>query len=313
MSDGRDSQFTKVFLIVTAVVSLGLIVLGYMAYSRFSDVSQRYNTNAAELKRLQALVPYPSAPNLAKVQDEKKAYMEAITNVQGTLSQLEFPLDPITPEGFQDKLRATVSAITARATENKTKLPPKFYLGFDKYQSEPPLAEMASALSRQLDAIAFVAQTLIDDKADAILSIQRTPLPGEVASRTVGKPVPAGDKSNLVRKFPFTISFIGEQSKLRKAVDDIVKTDKQFYIVRALRVKNQRDKPPSRSGGIGGGEDLQTVLGSGAETKPESAGTQQLHFIVGNELTQFDLRLETVDFAEPSPSPSPSPGRTAGN
>jgi hypothetical protein len=312
MSDGKESNFTKVFLVVTAICAVGLAVLVYFAYSRYSEVSQRYSTNASELKRLQTLAPYPNAQNLVKVEEEKRAYIEAVTGVQETLSQLEFPLEPITPEGFQDKLRATVSAVAARAKENNTKLPPKFYLGFDRYQTEPPRPESAPALGRQLEAITFVVRTLIDDKVDTILSINRPPLPDEGSARTSAKSVPVAEKSSLVRKYPFQISFVGEQGRLRKVVNDIVRTDKQFYILRALRVKNQRDKPPSRAGGIGGGEEIQFGTQAPPEA-PQPGNVQQLHFIVGNEFTQFDLKLEIVDFAAPTPSPSPTPGRTAGS
>src|SRR5437870_12661765 len=111
----RENKFLTVFF---AVLAVGAGVLGYLLYSAsgaFSEISDTYNTKVTELKRLQALAPYPDAGNLKKLRDQKEAYAEAVSNLRKSLMALQFPVESVTPEQFQDKLRATVSKIVEKA------------------------------------------------------------------------------------------------------------------------------------------------------------------------------------------------------
>lgn len=310
MNWARENRFLAVFAGAVVLGVIALSVLLFLAHGRYATVSEQYEAQSHEFLRLENLVPYPSAANLAKLQEQKRAYLERITALQRNLSQTEFPIEPMTPEQFQDRLRSTVSDIANRADELHVKLPPKFYLGFDRYQTEPPRGEAAAPLGRELKAITLVINTLIESRADALLSIRRTPLPEENAGSA--RPVPAkpgapvaGPKNELVARYPFEIGFVSEQNRFRKIFNEIVSTKRQFFIVRTLRVRNENEKGPVRQAvPDAAAAPIATATASpaprlpGTQTASAVSRADPLKFMVGTEKLNVDMRIDMVDFAD---------------
>src|ERR1043166_420311 len=162
----------------------------------------------------------------------------------------------MTPEAFQDTLRKSVIALADKAKKANVKLPDRFFMGFEDYQASLPKPEAAAKLGRQLQAVEYALNILVDNKVDAINALRRTPLPEEgLATGTTGAPgVAAGGarggegeegepggagaargagpggrgggagkagQKQLVEKVPFEVEFISDPGKLRKSLNDI--------------------------------------------------------------------------------------------
>jgi hypothetical protein len=272
-----------------AVVLLGCGGLGYLisqASGEYSTLRSEYQTEVGKYNRLRGLSLYPDQANLKKLEEQEAVAERAAETLRKKLEPMSIPLEEITPEQFMDKLRASVSLLTQKAADARVKLPDKFYLGFDKYQSQPPTKTAAAPLWRQLKALELVVSTLIDSKVESLNSIQRTSLPEED-----GKPASA----SLVSKFPFEIEFTGDQGQFRKVLGDVVKNNKQFFITRSLSVKNPVDKPTPKAS-FDHGESPATEEG-------ESSGKKEapLKYIVGTEKLTVSLRLEMVVVANSFP------------
>jgi hypothetical protein len=239
------------------------------------------------------------------LREQKETYAQSVADLQKKLVSMEFPLAPLSPEQFQDRLRKSVADISQRAEGMGVKLPEKFYLGFDRYQAEPPRAEAAGLLGRQLSAVEFVVTKLLDSRVEAINAIQRTPLPEEAgaAQKTTpakGAPVKGGAQpqkgaaSNLVNLFPFEIAFTAEQNRFRRILNDLSSGKERFLVVRNLRVKNQNEKGPSREEEIA----PQPAAPEEPGSTPAPAGIKP---IVGTERIEATMRIDTVDFADSLP------------
>jgi hypothetical protein len=278
----QENKFLAGFF---AALIAGVAGFGFLLYSsigNYSEVSDNYARQATELKRLQTLVPYPNEENLKKMRDQKDAYVAGIHSLEQNLSTLEFPLAPMRPEEFQDELKKTVNETLDRANETGTKLPAKFYLGFDIYQSTLPKGEAAAPLGRELKAISNAVGLILNGRVDAILDIKRVSLPEEVDAKA------AAQRKQLVSKYPFEITFVADQGRFRRVLNDIVSSQKQFYIVRSLTVKNEKQTGPSRQGG---GPD---------PAAPNGEGAGKLRFIVGTEKLTVTAKIEVVDFTPPA-------------
>ena len=130
------------------VLTVGIGVLGYFvldAMDRVDTAQENYTAQASDLARLQNLPLTPSKKNLDALVAQKTEAVNVIAEYQATLGAKSFPLEPMTPEQFQDQLKATKTAIFARAAEGGTKLPPKFFLGFEAYETTPPKPDAARA------------------------------------------------------------------------------------------------------------------------------------------------------------------------
>ena len=275
----RNNTFLAGFLgvMIAGVAALGVLL--FLAISHYGEVDEAYTAQAAELHRLRSLTPFPDEANLAKFQAQGAVLNDSISELLGKLINVQFPLEPTTPQQFQDKLRASINALTAKANESGVKLPADFALGFNRYQTDIPGNEAAAPLARQLAAIELVINALIVSKVDAVTAIDRTP----IAEESGKKPA-----KTLVAKSPFTISFSAEQGRLRKLLNDVVTAKKQFYVIRTIRIKNQAEKAPSK-----------TVAGAaGAETAAVTPDSKQksLGYIFGAEKLDVVANFEIINF-----------------
>jgi hypothetical protein len=313
-----SNKFVVILASVTGVLSLGLGYLIYDQSAKLGELTENYGTQVAELKRLKGLPLFPDQANLEKLEERKQLAEKSVADLTARLASMAYPLEPITPEQLQDKLRATVSAVAASAKEVGVKLPERFYLGFDRYQSEPPKTEATAALNRQLKVVEFVFKTLVENKVAEVSLVDRALLPeegGAAPAKATTSKVAAPPKQGaaaqkgeaeappLFAKFPIDIQFTCEQRAFQQVLNKLTKAEQPFIVVSRLVVKNERETPLSKSD-----PSLlppAPVDGSLAQTAdpaaPPQAAQDQLRYVVGDEKVIVSMRLEMVVFAGSPP------------
>jgi len=283
----KENKFLAGFLGVVIILAGGLGYLIYVGLGNYTQTGDDYNTQSRELQRLEALVPYPDEANLKKQRDLKDAYVADVVNLEKELAAVQFPLVPARPEEFQDILKTKVDAIIQRAAQTGVKIPDKFYLGFDVYQATPPKGDAAAPLVRELKAIDLVVNTLLNDKVDAVLDVKRPSISEEATAKGGGN---QSSQSKLVSKTPFEVTFIADQNRFRRILNDISSSQKQFFIVRDLTIKNEKEEGPKR------GDELAAAPG----TDNQGGQAPRLQFIVGTEKLMVTAKIEMVDFTTPA-------------
>src|SRR5687767_7846381 len=124
----KENRFLATWLIVTLIGAAALGFLMFSARSSYAETQQRYDEQSSELGRLQTAKPYPNAENLKKMEALRTGHNTAITTLQKDLAAAEIPLEPVTPEQFQDLLDKSVKRVLAKATEVGVTVPKeKFY------------------------------------------------------------------------------------------------------------------------------------------------------------------------------------------
>ena len=284
----KENKFLAGFLVVMLI---GIGVLGYFVFDamgRVDTAQENYTKQAAELKRLQNLPLSPNKKNLDALVAQKSEASKVIAEFQTSLGAQSFPLVPMTPEEFQDKLKATKTAILERATEGNTKLPEKFFLGFDAYETRPPAAEAAAPLGRQLKAIEWVLNQVF---ANHIMELDgKDPMKRQLLAEESGRKAeeppkksagPARKDKLLVVTHSFELRMVCRQQQLAGLLNAIVGPKApQFYIPRLLQVTNEKPKV------------LKAEPAKDADSKPGG-------YVLGNETVAVTLLIEVVDFAEP--------------
>lgn len=315
----KENKFLTGYI---AVMVIGVGALGYQVYSAsdaFDEASTKYTSKAAEYNRLRHLVPFPSRQNLDAYDQQKKDAAQVINAFEADLSKKGFPLEEMSPSAFQDKLKAAVSEVREKAKNADIKLPDKFYLAFDKYESVPPSNEAAVPLGRQLKAIEWVVNQFLSQpssKMQAIVDLKRVELPEEGGSRSnqkgggpgslggpggrgpsaggPGRGGPGGPggggggerrNSGLVKYHPFTISAIAKPEGLREVLKNVTAANApQFFVLRSIRIHNSSgEKGPSRAGDPNKTDKEKEVPGP----------------LVGTEWIEVTAQFDMVDFANP--------------
>ena len=313
----------KFYIGFGAFVLLACGVLSWFLFQASSDYSEseiHYQEQVAQLASLQSLPLYPETANLKILEEQKSAAHAAVISLHQALLPRAFALEAMTPEQFQDKLNVAVKAIEEKAAQSGVKFDDKYYLGFSQYRATTPKPEAAAALGRQLKCIELVINTLIEKKVTSIGEVARENLPEEgIPSKTQIAPAPVAKGKGapevpLVSKYPFKDTFVSEQLPFQSALNELSKSEKQFFIIRPLLIKNQIDKSPKKADPEAerlaverlAAERQQATLSNpatpsaaptpGATPKPET-----LQYVLGAEKLNVTLRLDSVFFASNLP------------
>ncbi|PZR73537.1 MAG: hypothetical protein DLM73_10425 [Chthoniobacterales bacterium] len=300
----RQNRFLGYFFIALGVCTLGAVWFVFSAKSDADEATTRLNQTVAELNRLERLTPYPSEENVRKMKAHAEDYAGALAKLKDELKMRVLPAPPLAPNEFQGRLRVAMNAVGEKARANKVKLPDKFYLGFDEFASALPRTEAAPLLGQELTQVEWLLNTLIDARVDALTSLRRTPLPeesggGATSSATTAAPktgpaVAAGPK--LLERSVVEATFVSTPAAARRALNQIAGASQQFFIVRLLHVRNEKDKGPPREGAADATSTTAvnpSPAGSpGAKPTPAAA----LNFIVGNEHIETSAKIEIVRF-----------------
>ena len=314
----KENKFLTGYI---AVMVIGVGALGYKvlaASSALEEANDRYTSKSAEYNRLRHLAPSANRKNLEAFQAQKEEAAQAISEFQTELTRKEFPLEPITPEQFQDRLKIAVTAVQTKAKELNVVLEKneKFYLGFDRYETQPPDKDAAAALGRQLKAIEWVVQQALAGGITELRKLDRPELPEEKGKgATARRPEPGpggnrgggqgnrggerGGRQDLVTSQSFDIIVFCRQQQAANLLNTIISPKApQFFIPRNVRITNEKLKGPQRVAEAG----PVAVDPNNVGAPPPPPPPVNVGYIVGEEKVDLALRLEVVDFADPAKS-----------
>jgi hypothetical protein len=275
-------------LLVAFTVSAPLAVwFLFRASNALAEASAEFSPVATERARLEHLNPFPNEENYRKTQAGLENYGAALNKSKEDLEKQVIPLLALAPNEFQSRLRQAILSATERARANRVKLPDNFYLGFDEFVTALPNMADAALLGEELGQIELLVNILIDARVDAITALKRA-----MASSAEPAASPAGHKATataptVVERATVDLTFTASPTAMQKVLNQTAGSDRQFFIVRALQVRNERQKGPSRE------QSAPTAAASASATSPTGA----LKFIVGNEHVETAAKIELVRFA----------------
>lgn len=234
-----------------AVMLVGVGTLGYLTYAamdKYDAAIAGYDTATSQLKKLQDAKPGLKDSNLKELLAQKQQMTDKIGTFQQELKTRVLPVEPITKQAFQDKLKETVAQISAKATAANVERPKDFYLGFGEYQSRPPDDKATPGLARELRAIEMVMNVLIKTGNLELEELHREPLPEEGAV-AAGKRR-GGDRNDrgLVERNGLKLKFTSSDKALRDVLTELANHKQQLFVVRSVSVQNKVAEPPARIG-----------------------------------------------------------------
>ncbi len=293
----KDNTVFASSLGVLAAIILALLVMLFLAVGKFSEISASYDQSSAEMNQLQSLRPHPNAGNLELLNQQKKDLEAAATSLKAELAAKVMPVEEISPNAFQDRLRSVVSEVVSASAAAGIALPEGFYMGFNQYQDTLPSAEAAPYLDRQLSAINFCLQVMRENRMTQLTAINRTALPQELNT-----PEPA---DTPVFRYPIEFAFRVEPGGLRGIINTFSSAE-QLLVLRSLRVANEQQTGPSRvaaaTGGASGDPSAnpEDLFGTESGEEPAAEAAERLEFIVGMEKLDVTMTLDLLDFPTPA-------------
>jgi hypothetical protein len=292
----RENRWLGTFLIACGISALLALYFLFKAKSNFEDAFGHFNDAATERNRLEHLDPFPNEANYQQLKVHFEKYNAALNKLKDELKTQMRPVGPLAPNEFQGRLRQTIIAVTEKARANRVKLPDNFHLGFDEFTAALPNAAAAPLLGQELSQTESLMNILIDARVNAVTGFQRTPPPETTAAAPLARN-PVGlaiTNPRVIERNIVDLNFVAAPSTARKVLNEIAGSTQQFFVVRALHVRNEQEKGPAREQSAGSSSPGERAAETAATTGPP---TGAIKFIVGNERIQIDARIEMVRFA----------------
>lgn len=294
----RENRWLGTFLIVFGLTSLVALWFLFSAKGSANDAAAEFSTAAAERNRLERLDPFPSETNYRKMKVHIDNYAASLDKLKENLKTHAIAATPLAPNEFQTRLRQTMLSIFDKARANRVKLPDNFALGFEEFTTALPNTADAPVLGQELAQAELLASILIDARVDAIGAFKRVAnLPPVTAAATTParKALPINAPKMLERGV-VDVTFTAAPSVMRRVLNQIASSPQQFYIMRTLHVRNEKDKgPPREQGGLTNAQ-AQNALPAGTPAATTPKANAALTFIVGNEHVETAMRVEMVRF-----------------
>ncbi len=292
----EQNRWLGSFLIGLALVTLAALYFLFHARSQADQAVARFQETVMEKNRLERLDPFPTEANYRTMKLHLENYGTTLDKVKQELVRRVLPVPPLAPNEFQSHLRQAMLAVSEKARANQVNLPDNFALGFEEFTSALPATDVAPQLGQELSQIELLMRILVDARVDSVTSLSRVPVsagagPGATPARgQAAVAAEAGPK--FVEQTAVTVTFLSAPSAARKVLNQIASSNQQFFIVRLLRVRNEKEKGPARERAAGQTATAKSQGTAAAKPAPNAV----LNFIVGTEHIETSARIELVRF-----------------
>jgi len=316
MSWIKDNPFVAALSGITVVATGALVYFGTYTSGKYSEHLDQYKVDTDKVIEAEKL---PIYPNPANSQGKSKAlidYRADLTKLQGDFAPFRpDALKKLSAQDFTGNLKTADSTVRQAFTASNTKLPEAFFLGFEKYKGGALAKEGSTGiLDYQLGAATELFLALAKAAPSELKNVYRKEL-AEESGETFDA------KDAVYRPLSMEITFTGTERSVREFLTAIEGSESHYYTIRAIRIKNAKDKGPTpadakfeapKAGGaadpFSGFLDPAPAPDGGAAVKPAAVPPDTgkvLQQILGFEELSVFLRLDVVQFLPTKELPKP--------
>ncbi len=330
MSWIQENRFAAGLGGITAVAAAGLVAWGLSAGKKYNQAKEEYATAAAAVSSMKGGSLYPDDDNRAGKKKAVQEFEESVQELQGLFKPFAAPTPPnIEPDAFTENLAKGKEEIAKAFADAGTEVPGEFFLGYETFTNSPARKEATGILTYQMEAARELMTKLAAAAPAKLLNIHRPPLEEE-SGKTFDP------KGKTYRALPLEISFYGNEASLRSFLSSLDDSGKYYFVVRSIRVTNEKQTAPTAAdgnfkkeeeaapegggggdpfGGAGGfvlpGEEEAPAEGDkpaegeapadeAPAEEPEAASDEKiLQDVLGAEKINVFLRIDVLQFLEP--------------
>ncbi|HPA16443.1 MAG TPA: Amuc_1100 family pilus-like protein [Verrucomicrobiae bacterium] len=335
----KKNPFWSVVAIASLVAVIGGVVFWRWAAGRASDLEQDLAGTRSQVARLKSRGVFPSKENVEIFNQTNARLQEYLAPAEERMRQGQIPLENVGPLEFKRRLRLAIDTLTREAQRGvgqSTKLPEGFTFGFSQYVAATiPAPDSIPALMQEVAAVQEIVRMLYEASVEEIVSVRRWPVesfvsrpeveaagkaavPAKGAPKAAAAPAaPAAAGGDLLpaidvnpdwltyRSVPMEFTFVTDAEKVRRFMNRLLdpSVTKPFYIIRAMRVVNRREAPPTLD-----------LLKDQAKAASDSGKTLGMNFILGTERIAVTMRIDYVELkAQPAAAPPAAPAARGAN
>ncbi|RYD35732.1 MAG: hypothetical protein EOP87_06840 [Verrucomicrobiaceae bacterium] len=239
MSWIKDNKFAATLGGITLVGAAGLIVAGLQFSGKYAEAQASYEEQTTITTDAENLALYPTTAN---EQGKRKAvadYKAAAEALQASFGKFRpEKLENIPPQEFTNRLQAANTEVLAAFTAAKIDVPGVFFLGFEGYTGSLAKGAATGILDFELGAMKELMLSLAKPGISQVINVRRERLVEEDGG------VFKEEAGQVARPLSVEVTFKGSEAAAREFFSTIAGSDKHYYVVRSLRISNEKKGPP---------------------------------------------------------------------
>ncbi len=287
MSWIKDNKFAAILAGATLLGAIVLFYVGLNYHGRYTDALEKYRGAAEEVDRFEKIPLYPSKENRAGKTKALNEYRTAIGGLQTAFDKFRpKELTNISPQVFTDHAKTANEEVAAAFEKVHTKLPEAFFLGFEAYTASLAREDATGLLDYQLGATKELLLALAKAAPSQLQNLCRPKFPEEDGEKS------QGNSNDVARSFPIELTFKGPERSLREFLSGVVKSSNYFYVVRTVRIVNEKSVAPN-------------AKDAKFETTPAAAAAAAKAADPFGGAADFVIPSDEPAAPEPAPTPTP--------
>ena len=238
----KDNKFLVALGGVTVVAVLALLFVASSQSSKYEQAKADFDSAADEARSFESLALYPQAENRDGKQKALDDYRKSVEGLQAAFGKFApAEIQNISPQDFTSRLVAVNDELEAAFEKTGTKLPESFFCGFEKYKDSLARGPATGMLNYQLDATRSALMALAAAGPSELKNLHRQPLDEEE-----GKEFQRAE-NQVARALPLELTFRASEKSLRAFATALSKLDKNYAVIRSIRISNAKKDPPRTS------------------------------------------------------------------
>jgi hypothetical protein len=240
MNSIKSNPFLSALAGITIVFCGALFYLASQGGGKYDEAKASFDESYGAVSASEGIPLYPTAANRDGKRKALGEYRQAIGDLRSLFDKFRpGELPNVDPQEFTSRLKKANEDLTAAFKAAGSELPDGFFLGFEEYSIRLAPNEATGILGYQLDGISNALLGLADARPSRLIKVHREPIPEETGGTYESKP---GD---VARNFACEITFKGSESSARKFITHLGETGSHYYVIRCLKIINERDTPPN--------------------------------------------------------------------
>lgn len=288
MSWIQENRFAAGLGGITAVAAAGLIAWGISAGRKYSAAQEAYSAAADAVSSMEGEKLYPNEDNRQAKQQAVKDYEANVGELQKAFKPFAAATPPnIEPDQFNENLLKAKESVAKAFADAGVEIPGEFFLGYETFTNSPVKKEATGILSHQMEGIGQLLGYLAAANPDKLLNIHRSRLVEEEGATF-------DPKGKSFRALPVELSFTGTEASLRAFLSALDDSEKYYFVVRSMRVMNEKSTAPTAADGQFKDDDsTEDAPAAGGEATSDAGG-----FVLPGEETPAEKPADTDKPAE---------------
>ena len=235
----KSNPFVATLAAITLVICGALYFVGSQGAKKYEEAKSSFGESYQAVQKAESIPLYPKAD----LRDGKrKALSEYGVAIDDLRSQFDGyrpgALKNVSPQDFTASLKQANKEVTEALEAAGCEIPEGFLMGFERYGNEFATEKATGVLNYQLEGVKHALLQLAESRPSELLNVFREGIPEENGAE------PDIGPKDVTRQFSYEVAFKGSESSIREFVSALGKTEPYYYIVRCMKVENERDDPP---------------------------------------------------------------------